>query len=72
MSVKEVEEMAKKHDWWYMMTEDSSVYYRGYGSRKELSDALRKLPEEDARRIYKKYSPYEVGQYDDPAFQFSD
>ena len=53
LTLKEYELLLKQHDWYYMMSEDQSVYNRGsysYGNIKELSNAS-----EEHSKMFKEY-----------------
>lgn len=53
LNIKDYEEMLKNHDWYYMMSEDQSVYNKGsyyYGKIKQLSETS-----EEHLKMFKQY-----------------
>jgi hypothetical protein len=61
MMLDALEELLKKHDWWYMMSDDNRAYTQGSAQQYEIRKIMKELEgigySEDAKTLFNKYAP---------------
>jgi hypothetical protein len=61
MMLDALEELLKKHDWWYMMSDDNRAYTKGSAQQYEIRKIMKELEDigygEDAKTLFNKYAP---------------
>jgi hypothetical protein len=64
MMLDALEELLKKHDFYYMMSDDSRVYNQGSSKQSEIREIMKSLEDigygKDAKTLYNKYSPFKM------------
>ena len=61
--MRRIIEELEKHDWWYMMSDSHSVYYKGQSHMECIKELLKQLPFEDAERLYNQFKPDKFESY---------
>ena len=61
MMLDALEELLKKHDWYYMMSDDNRAYTQGSAQQYEIRKIMKQLEDieygDDAKALFNKYSP---------------
>jgi hypothetical protein len=61
MMLDALEELLKKHDWWYMMSDDNRAYTQGSAQQYEIRKIMKELEGigygEDAKTLFNQYAP---------------
>lgn len=61
MMLDALEELLKKHDWWYMMSDDNRAYTEGSAKEYQIRKIMKELEAigygEDAKALFNKYAP---------------
>jgi hypothetical protein len=61
MMLDALEELLKKHDWYYMMSDDNRAYTEGSAQQYEIRKIMKQLEDieygDDAKALFNKYSP---------------
>jgi hypothetical protein len=61
MMLDALEELLKKHDWWYMMSDDNRAYTKGSAQQYEIRKIMKELEDmgysKDAKTLFNKYAP---------------
>jgi hypothetical protein len=61
MMLDALEELLKKHDWYYMMSDDNRAYTQGSAQQYEIRKIMKQLEDigyiKDAKALFNKYSP---------------
>lgn len=61
MMLDALEGLLKKHDWWYMMSDDNRAYTEGSAQQYEIRKIMKELEDigyaEDAKELFNKYAP---------------
>jgi hypothetical protein len=56
-----LESLLKKHDWWYMMSDDNRAYTQGSAQQYEIRKIMKELEDigygDDAKELFNKYAP---------------
>jgi hypothetical protein len=61
MMLDALEELLKKHDWWYMMSDDNRAYTQGSAQQYEIRKIMKELEAigygKDAKTLFNQYAP---------------
>jgi hypothetical protein len=61
MMLDALESLLKKHDWWYMMSDDNRAYTQGSAQQYEIRKIMKELEGigygDDAKELFNKYAP---------------
>lgn len=61
MMLDALEELLKKHDWWYMMSDDNRAYTQGSAQQYEIRKIMKELEDigygDDAKELFNQYAP---------------
>jgi hypothetical protein len=57
MDIKDLEQMIKNHDFFYMMADDMEAYQEGLNEKRIIDKALKELPKVQAIELWNKYAP---------------